>query len=273
MIHDQFWNQVAAAYRRVGPPLRPSDEDAQNIEEAIRFHAADAQKPMRVLLLGATPRLAETRWPEGTMMVAIDVARGFLRHVWPGDIPRRRRAVQGDWRSLPVRDAAYDVAIGDGSLNTLRYPDGMRIAARSVQRALGPNGLLALRVFVRPDDCESPEELLRDATAGRVETFHQFRFRLLIAMQRSAPEGVAVRDVYRFWHDVARTAALPATLGWSHEDLQAIEPYRESRAVHTFPTLSECREVLSDQFEAIAVRPASYVLGDRCPIIVWRSRS
>jgi SAM-dependent methyltransferase len=273
VTHDHFWNQVAAAYRRVGPPLRPSDEDAHNIEEAIRLHA-DAQKPMRVLLLGATPRLADTRWPDGTMMVAVDVARGFLRDVWPGDIPGRRRAVQGDWRSLPVRDAVYDVAIGDGSLNTLQYPDGMRLAARSVQRALGPKGLLVLRVFVRPDDCESPEALVHDAIAGRVETFHHFRFLLLMAMQSSARQGVAVRDVYRFWQDLgARRASLPSRPGWSHEDLQAIEPYSESSAVHTFPTLSECREVLSDHFEPIAIRPASYVLGDRCPIIVWRSRS
>jgi hypothetical protein len=66
---------------------------------------------------------------------------------------------------------------------------------------------------------------------------------------------------------------LPATPGWSREDIQTIEPYRESPAVHTFLTLTEWRAVLSDRFEQMAVRPASYILGDRCPIIVWRSRS
>ena len=244
------------------------------MEAAIRAHAAATPTSTRVLLLGATPRLADMQWPDGSMMLAVDSSRAFVRDVWPGDIPGRRGAVQADWRSLPVRDAACDVAVGDGSLNCLRYPDGIRVAAGAVQRALGRHGLLALRVFVRPDVCESPEELVQDVAAGRVETFHQFRFRLLIAMQRSAHEGVAVRDVHRFWRDLAsREGALPATAGWRREDLQAIEPYRESSAVHTFPTLSEWRAVLADRFEQIAVRPASYVLGDRCPIIVWRSRS
>ena len=244
------------------------------MEEAIRVHAGASPKSTRVLLLGATPRLANMRWPDGTMMLAVDSAMAFVRDVWPGDIPDRRRAVQGDWRALPVRDAAYDVVIGDGSLNCVRYPDGIRVAAEAVQRALGRHGLLALRLFVRPDICESPQELVQDVAAGRVETFNQFRFRLLMAMQRSVEEGVAVRDVHRFWQDLAsRKDSVPTTPGWSGEDLQAIEPYRESPVVHTFPTLNEWRAVLSDRFEQLAVLPASYVLGDRCPIIVWRSRS
>jgi len=270
--HDQFWNTIAAAYRRIGPPLLPSEEDARNIGDAVRLYAAAA--PKRILLLGATPRLADIHWPDGAILLAVDAARAFVRDVWPGDIQGRRRAVQGDWRSLPVRDAAFDAAIGDGSLNCLRYPDGMRLGARSVKRALGPRGLLALRVYVRPDACESPEDLVEGAIAGQVETFHQFRFRLQMAMQQRAQNGVAVRDVHRFWRAVvARNRPLPATPGWGHEDLQAIEPYRESDAVHTFPTLSDWREVLVDQFEPIAVRPAAYVLGDRCPVIVWRSRT
>lgn len=271
---SEFWNAVAATYRRAGSPLLPSEEDARSMEEAIRVHAGASPKATRVLLLGATPRLADMQWPDGSMMLAVDSSMAFVRDVWPGDIPGRRRAVQADWRSLPVADAAYDVAVGDGSLNCVRYPDGIRAAAAAVQRALGRHGLLALRVYVRPDNCESPEELVRDVAAGRVETFNQFRFRLLMAMQRTVEEGVAVKDVHRFWQDLAsRTDFVKTKPGWSGEDLQAIEPYRESPAVHTFPTLAEWRAVLSDRFEQIAVRPASYVLGDRCPIIVWRSRS
>src|SRR5688500_12429704 len=120
MSPGEFWSAVANTYWRAGSPLLPSAEDVRSLEEAIRAHAGASTKPARVLLLGATPRLAEMRWPGGMTMLAVDSSMAFVRDVWPGDIPGRRRAVQGDWRSLPVRDAAYDVVVGDGSLNCVR---------------------------------------------------------------------------------------------------------------------------------------------------------
>jgi SAM-dependent methyltransferase len=271
-VSQRFWNDVAAGYNRMGPPLLPSEEDVRSMQDSIRVHAAG--RPARVLQLGATPRLAEIQWPNGTTVLAVDSAYEVVRLVWPGDIPGRRRAVQGDWRQLPVRDASYDVALGDGSLNCVRYPDGIRAAAEAVRRALGPGGLLVVRTYVRPDGCESPEDLARDVAAGRVATFNQFRFRMQMAVQRSVEEGAAVRDVHRYWHELGLNAdALAGRPGWSHEDLLAIEPYRHSSAVHVFPSLGEWRAVLSDQFEELALRPASYVLGDRCPIMVLRSRA
>jgi SAM-dependent methyltransferase len=241
--------------------------------DAIRLHGEASARPTRVLLLGVTPRLADMQWGNGTTMLAVDASWDFLRGVWPGDIPGRRRAVQANWRALPIRDAACDVAIGDGSLNVLPYPDGLRAGAGAVRQALGPRGLLVVRLYVRPDDCESPEQLAQEVAAHRVETFHQFRFRLLMAMQRSARDGVAVRDVYQFWHDLGLQNLHPTTPGWSREDVEAIEPYRHSPTVHFFPALHEWRAALSDLYEELEVRPASYALGDRCPVIVLRSRS
>src|SRR5262245_61791939 len=104
----------------MGSPLGPSDEDVRSMQDAIRLHTGAAPKPTRVLLLGATPRLAEMQWPDGTMLLAVDASRDVVRGLWPGNVPGRRRVVQADWRCLPVRDAACDLAVGDGSLNCLR---------------------------------------------------------------------------------------------------------------------------------------------------------
>jgi SAM-dependent methyltransferase len=182
--------------------------------------------------------------------------------------------VQADWRSLPARDAAYDLAVGDGSFNCLPYPDGIRAAALAVKRALGPDGLLVMRLYVRPDPCESAEELVQELHAKRVETFHQFKFRLLMAIQQSAEDGIMVSDVHRYWHALGLPVdSLPATPGWSPEAVQTIEAYRGSSTVHVFPSLREWRAVLCDLFEEIAVSPASYALGDRCPLIALRPLS
>jgi SAM-dependent methyltransferase len=269
-----YWNTVAAAYRQIGPPLMPSDEDARRMEDAIRVHARVDPNRTRALLLGVTPLLADMCWPGGTTLLAVDASMPFVREVWPGDIAGRRYAVQGDWRRLPAREAAYDLAVGDGSFTCLPYPDGIRAAALAVKRALAPGGLLVMRFFVRPDPCESARDLLQDLAANRVATFHQFKYRLLMAMQRSVEDGIAVSDVHRYWHELGLPPdSLPATPGWSRTDVQTIEAYRGSSTVHTFPSLREWRAVMSDAFEEVANQPASYVLGDRCPVIVWRPRS
>ena len=268
-----FWNTAAAVYRQIGPPLMPSDEDARRVQDAIRVHASAKPEGTRALLLGVTPLLADMRWPDGTMLLAVDSSMPFLRTVWPGDIPGRRHAVLADWRWLPVRDAAYDFVVGDGSFNCVPYPDGLRALVLAVKRALGPDGLLVMRLYMRPDPCESAEQLLQEVAANQVGTFHQFKFRLLMAMQRSVEDGIAVRDVHRYWHALElRSDSLPATPGWSREAVQTIEAYRGSSSVHIFPSLCEWRAVTSDLFDEIAIQPGSYVLGERCPVIALRPR-
>jgi SAM-dependent methyltransferase len=272
VYQSEFWDAVAAGYRRIGPPLMPTDEDATRFEDAIRTHGTRAARP-RALLLGVTPLLANLRWSDPTMLLAVDASMPFLRAVWPGDVRGRRGAVRGDWRRLPVRDASYDIAVGDGSFNCLPYPAGIRDAAAAVKRALDPDGVLVMRLFVRPDPCESPEALVEELNAHRVGTFHQFKFRLLMALQRTVHDGIVVSDVYRYWHALGRRSeSRPPTSGWSAADVETIENYRGSSTVHVFPTLTEWRAVLCEAFEEIAIQPASYVLGDRCPVIALRAR-
>jgi SAM-dependent methyltransferase len=200
-------------YLRIGYPFRPQDEDARCVGEAVRAHARHT--PTRASCCWARRRmLADMPWPDGSTVIAVDSSPAILRTIWPGNIPARRQAVQGDWRSLPVRDGACDLAIGDGSFNCLEYPGGMQAAASALKRTLHPDGLLVLRLFMRPDVCESPEELVRAAGAGGIETVHQFTFRLLMALQRRVHDGIAVRDVYRYWNDAGlREDALPAIPG------------------------------------------------------------
>ena len=214
------------------------------------------------------------RWPEASALIAVDNSFEMARTVWPGNIPSKRRAVCGDWLSLPQAHASCDVVIGDGSMNCVRYPDGFRALARSVRSILRPDGVLLLRSFVRLEDNDSIEQVFTDLLQCKFPTVNHFKFLLLMAMQRSTQEGIVVDDVYREWvRRKINKDELIAITGWEKQSIRSIEVYAGQDVVHTFPTVSELRSVLGEFFDEVSISTPSYFLGDRCPSFILAPRS
>jgi len=270
---DPYWARIAALYAQMRPPLRPSGEDIRFYEETVGAYALRHPKQAnRALLLGVTPDIAAMRWPLSFSLLGIDHSNEMVKGVWPGNVPGRRWAVNGNWLSLPKRPSSCDIVIGDGSMNCLRYPDDQRAFAGSVRGVLKREGIFILRCFTQPVQQERPDQVLEDAMRGEIPTFTQFRFRLLMAMQPSTRAGVAVNDAYRFWTSHgARESLLLSRTDWESE-LDYIEVYRDGGAVHTFPTLAEFRAKLSEFFDEISVSFPTYYAGDRCPRLVLTPR-
>ena len=214
------------------------------------------------------------RWPEASSLIAVDNSFVMARTVWPGNIPSKRRAVCGDWLSLPQAHASSDVVLGDGSMNCVRYPEGFRALARSVRSVLRPDGFLLLRSFVQPEGKDSIELVFADLLQGRFPTVNHFKFRLLMAMQRSTEQGIVVDDVYREWvrRNINKNDLVTIT-GWEKQALRSIELYEGQDVVHTFPTVSELRSVLGEFFDEVSISNPAYFLGDRCPSFVLAPRS
>jgi hypothetical protein len=269
-----YWDHVAPSFSVLGPPLKPSPEDVQFVEKAVaHWSSSNPGKRLRALLLGVTAEIATMRWPEESALIAVDNSFAMARTVWPGNIPSKRRAVCGDWLALPQAPASCDVVIGDGSMNCVRYPEGFRALARSVRSVLRPDGALLLRSFVRPTAKDSLEQVFTDLFQGKFPTVNHFKFQLLMAMQRTTEQGVAVEDVYREW--VRRTINeddLVTITGWEKRALRSIELYEGQDVVHTFPTLSELRTVLGEFFHEVSISTPAYLLGDRCPSFVLTPR-
>ena len=228
---------------------------------------------LRGLLLGVTPAIAKMRWPRASSLLAMDSSAAMVQAVWPGNIPHRRWAVCGNWLDLPLRQGSLQVVIGDGSLNCLRYPDGFRSLAETISRVLADQGAFVVRYYVQPHKRESPEDVFADALSGTIPTFHHFKFRLLMATQQSARQGVAVKEVFDLWANRKLDQHLMNSRpGWTKQDVDMIQLYHDSDAVHTFPTLCEGRDVLREFFEEVSVSTPSYYSGDRCLTLVMRPR-
>ncbi len=270
---NSYWTGLARAYAEARPPLRPSGEDIRYLEETVAAYAGRHPHATQALLLGVTPDIATMRWPAWFSLLAIDSSSAMAKAVWPGDVPGMRWAVCGSWLALPRRESSCDIAIGDGSINCLRYPDGCRAFAQSIRAALKPEGIFILRCYAQPEVRERPEQVFEDALRGEIPTFTQFKFRLLMALQRSTGEGIGVNVVYRFW--AGRKTAEPlliARTGWLKNEIDTMELYRNADTVHTFPTLAESRAILSECFDEISISFPSYYDGERCPRLVLSPR-
>jgi hypothetical protein len=63
-------------------------------------------------------------------------------------------------------------------------------------------------------------------------------------------------------------AALAARLGWPRAAIDAVDVYRGSALVYSFPTLDEVRAALAPWFTEHTCHVPAYELGDRCPTLV-----
>jgi SAM-dependent methyltransferase len=269
-----YWDDIATSFAVLGPPLKPSGEDIHFVETAVRnWSSGHPRKTLRALLLGVTPEIAKMEWPDASRFTAVDNSLGMAQAVWPGNIPGKRWVVCGDWLALPRPNSSCDVVIGDGSLNCVRFPDGLRAVAKNVNDVLDPDGVLLFRCFVRPTTKELPEDVFSDLVHARIPSVNHFKFRLLMAMQSSAENGISVHDVYEKWADSdIDQEALMARTGWDKRAFQSIELYKGQDVIHTFPAIEELRSVLHEFFEECSVSTPAYPLGERCPRFILRKR-
>jgi predicted dehydrogenase len=265
---QQFWQSAPKLWKYFGPPLRPCDQDIQSMEEQVaRWHDAHPERRANVLLCGVTPEIASMHWPAGTRLWAVEKSRAMIEQVWPVGLPPGRQVIQGEWTKLPLQPGSIDIVIGDGCFTSLSYPELQRKFLAELVTLLRPGGTLIMRFFVQRDGRESPEDIFEEQRRGFIGSFHAMKWRLAMALQATASEGVKVDDVWQTW----RRANLQTE--WPEAVVQTIDTYRGSDHLLVFTTLEEIRALFADYLEEQDYIEHDYELGERCPILVYAPRS
>jgi SAM-dependent methyltransferase len=264
-VSTSHWADLQSRWARLGPPLRPNREVAEGMARAIAGH------DRRVLLLGVTPELAEL----GDELIGVDINEAMIAHIWPGD-SQRRRAVKGDWLDLPFPHGHFTAAIGDGSLNALTYPEGHRRLYGQLAAVLQPGGRFVVRLFKSPDRGEPLAAVRAAALAGKIGSFHAFKWRLAMAIVAASDSAnIPVRRILEaFEREFPDRAGLGAAAGWPAAEIDTIDAYRNSAEVYNFPTFVQLCAALPDCFVNPRLIPTgSYELAERCPLVAMELRA
>lgn len=271
------WHSFAVQWNLLGTPLRPCVEDIHIIEEMLaaepEVFGVGAKK--RAWLLGVTPEIAKALWPQEVELLAVERVQAMIDGVWPGDTDRRR-SICADWLDVPFPYESCDLAIGDGCLTHVGFPDGLSRLLASVHRCLRCKGYLMLRLFCRPDVAETPDAVIAALQSGAIGSFHAFKWRLAMAVQGmdDAPD-VAVDEVWRIWNAAGLDGyALASARGWRPEEIGTIDLYRGSPVRYNFMRFDQTiRHLQHAGFELVATRSGHYELAERCPHVLLRKRA
>jgi|SRR5689334_19246973 len=264
------WNKHAQHWRYVRAPLRPCAEDMALFGQVLA-ECFPTQTMLDALMLGVTPELASARWAPSLNLIAVDNTLAMIQSVWPGN-DARRAVVCGNWLRLPMADASRSVTMIDGGRPAISFPDSHRKLALELRRILKPGGVFMARIFARPLDTESVDDVLSAVQARQIRSFAVFKWRLAMAIQGDdAEKGVRLDDAWRtcdkHFGDRARLADLT---GWPINEISTIDAYRGSLASYHFPSVREMIDVFEDGFECADEKRASYELAERCPVLVFR---
>lgn len=267
------WRGSAAQWNAFGSPLRPCAEDVRIVAEMLAGEPELFGIGARAWLLGVTPEIATAAPLQKMELFAVERVRAMIDFAWPGDT-RSRWAICADWLQAPFSDESFDLAIGDGCLTVVGFPDQLSRLLASVHRCLRRDACLMLRLFCRPDVAETPDDVIAALRSGAIGSFHAFKWRLAMAVQGADAPDVAVDEVWRVWN-AARIDAqgLAEARGWPLAEVATIEFYRGSPARYNFMGFGETIMRLREAgFDLAATRNGYYELAERCPHVLLRKR-
>lgn len=266
---EDHWAEMARQWRQAGSPLRPSKQDLSFCIDAVgEWHRHCGVAP-RVLLLGVTPDIYRLPWPEGTDILAVDRSQPMIDIVWPGS---KDAVLCADWLTLALPDSSRDIALCDGGLPLLSYPQEQQQLVHILRSLLSDKGLCIFRLFVPPQQRESTDAVLQDLFEGRISNLNILKLRLAMSLQNSAAQGVELRTVWCAVREIASDLeGLAEKIGWPLEHMLAINIYRDSTARYSFVTVDQVCDLFcgrSGGFKLRYLHVPSYEFGERCPTIV-----
>lgn len=267
-LSREHWPLMAQYWAQIGPPLRPAKEDLAGYQRCAN-EWTEAHGPPRILLLGVTPEIYALRRPKGHDFVAVDQTRTMIDYVWPG---RLNQIVEADWLDLPLPSASRDLAFCDGGLHLLEYPSAQLLLVDRLHDVIAPGGRCIFRLFTAPASRENAAKVLNDLFAGRIPNLNVLKLRLGMALQESPEAGIEVRQIWRtLWEQAGDWDQLAARLGWPIEHLRPLDAYKNSESRYYFISEDQAIKLFCGQgkFISVGLHRSRYVLGERCPIVVF----
>ena len=268
---DEFWNVFLENVKRLRSPMRPDSSEIEAMSETVLRHLAARRfdGDVQLLVLGLTAALVEREWPARINMTVIERSETMVAGFWNAAAGTRKRLLTGDWWKTQFPPGSFHFVLGDGVFNLQDYPLGFRAMAKRISELLTPDGLAVIRVFIQMDEKESPEQLVSQYDAGEIRDFQQLRFRLGLALQPSAEEGIRVNPPMFDRELAARGVDLDELYSRAENvTVRQDKAFDDPRYLIkvAYPTQGEFEMAIAPHLAVAEVRNGTHPLAHCCPI-------
>lgn len=146
------WQQIAYMWKTYFTvPSRISPQEVEKYREWLKKININ-KKPLKGLVMGATPELRDALFDFGYKVYSIDInldmflaMEELLKNKNPDEI-----LIRANWLDNPLPDKYFDVVVGDAVLPNIPWNERVHLLSE-VKRWLKPNGIFLTRAFCVPD--------------------------------------------------------------------------------------------------------------------------
>ena len=256
------WNDFQKRWHLLEAPLRPTRGAVDVIVAAV------GEQPSNVLLLGVTPELVE-RFEH---LTAVDKSEEMIGALWhPSKSTQTVR--RANWLEMDDAFGRYSAVVGDGSMNALQSADEIDTLMGVVNARLVDGGTFACRVFERPDEPFTDEDLRISVESAMHDSFHAFKWQMAMSLAEQSGTAVKVTDILSHFNRLfPDREGVAEKTGWPLEVINTIDVYRQSDMSLCFPNRREFERHFAQGFREFQwLASGTYDLAERCPIVVAKT--
>ncbi len=248
--HSKNWDKLTS-------PARPSPSVIDTYKQLVPNG--------NILLLGVTPEITNAY----TVITAVDNDEKMIKNVWQGDT-LTKRVFHANWETF-VTHERFDGVIGDVALTLLA--DKKKITSFN-QRSfdmLHPKGVAAQRIFHKPTDVMSREQLIDMLSKPAIINFNAFKWLMFMTYSSETHSKIQLSNIRKFFNEIAPDRQLVSEkTGWTTDQINTIDFYENTKAEVIVLTKKEWLETIPKG--AVDVKFTyndDYDLAELCPILSY----
>lgn len=210
------WPKHSNNWGKLGPPLKPAPTVIEKYKELVPND--------KVLMMGVTPEIYDAF----DNILAIDHNPSMITNVWSGDTDTKK-AIVGDWITYTT-DEKFDGIVGDIALTLMGDKTTITNFNNKSFNWLNNNGVMAQRIFHRPQTDLPYEYLVLLTTSTAPVNWHAYKWLLHIYLATSTKtqriKQSAVRDLFN--KIVPDRNILSQITGWHIDAINTIDFYENA---------------------------------------------
>jgi SAM-dependent methyltransferase len=147
------WKSIAYMWNNYFTvPSRISDEEVKKYREWLR-EINKTKKPLKALVLGATPELRDALADLGYEISSIDINKDMflaMDQLLKNKDPKEKLII-GNWLENKLPNDFFDVVVGDAVLPNIPWSERLNLL-KKIKNLLKPNGVFLSRSFCVPEN-------------------------------------------------------------------------------------------------------------------------